>query len=117
MSQENLPTTTGLKVRPFKANDVFLMLDHPFRRKILQSLATGGPKLASELGVGAGFKRHTYLKQFTVLMEGGFIVQKENPQDARKPLYALAPTVVACKTGNTITVDFGCCILRFHEGV
>ncbi|MDB6029421.1 MAG: hypothetical protein JWM68_5644, partial [Verrucomicrobiales bacterium] len=89
---------TGLKIRRWDADEVYLMVNDPMRRRIIRAFANGGWKMALELGVGPGNKRHTLLKHFKVLCKAGILVQKENPNDLRQPLYALVPSVVVCQT-------------------
>ena len=103
----------GLKVRRWDADDVYLMVNDPLRRRIIRALANGGWKMALELGGGPGNRRHTVLKHFKVLCKSGILIQKENQNDLRQPLYALVSSVVVCQTEDAVTVDFGCCLLSF----
>ena len=112
MSHEQLPKTTGLKVRSFDTDAVFAMLNDPVRRRIILSLANGGMKTAEDIGAGTGMRRPTYLKQLRVLCEAGLLVKKENPDHGRKPLFGLAAAVVVCKSDDCMTVDFGRGMLR-----
>jgi hypothetical protein len=107
------PQTTSLKVRRFNSKEVFFLFGHPMRRRILQSLASGKMKTAIDTLPGAGARRHTYLKQFSILCKAGVLIQKENPNDGRRPLYQLAPGVVVCVTTDSFTLDFGGGGIRF----
>jgi hypothetical protein len=69
-------------------------------------------KTSLDLNAASGLKRHTYLKHIALLCEAGLLIQKENQQDRRKPLYALPPSAVTIRTNDSLTVDFGCCLLR-----
>ena len=111
MSQKQ-PIKAGLKKRPFPADDVFLMLHDPFRRRVIRLLAGGEMKTASELGGGTGHSRQAFGKHLQAMCDAGFLVKKENPSDWRKPIFGLAPTVVVCKTGDSSMVDLGCAKLR-----
>jgi hypothetical protein len=113
MPQDHTAKTTGFTVRPFNTDKVFLMVSDPFRRRVIRSLAGGEMKLASDLGSPSGTKRHNQLKHLTALCNAGILVQKENPRDGRKPLFALASSVVVCKGANSLTIGFGRCMLRF----
>ena len=114
MSQKQ-PAKVGLKKRPFPANDVFLMLHDPFRRRVIRSLANGEMKTASELGGGTGLSRQAFAKHLQLMCDTGFIVKKENRSDARKPIFGLAPAVVVCKTEDSTMVNLGCAKLRLER--
>ncbi|MBA4147049.1 MAG: helix-turn-helix transcriptional regulator [Verrucomicrobia bacterium] len=115
MAQEHSPKTIPLKVRRWKTDDVFLMLKDPFRQQILRSLANGEAKTGMELNAASGRTRHTYLKHLTALCKVGLLVKKENQNDRRLLLYGLAPGVSVCNTDDGMTMDFGCCMLRFAQ--
>jgi DNA-binding HxlR family transcriptional regulator len=102
---------TGLATTAFDSDEIFVLLDDEFRRRVLRRLANGD-KTASDLGAGSGMKRHTYFRHLTALCESGVIVQKENPAHGRKPLYSLSSRVVVCQTPNGKTIDVGPC--GFH---
>ncbi len=112
MAQEQLPKNLPLKVRRWKTDEVFLMLKEPFRQQILRSLAGGEAKTAVELNGASGRTRHAYLKHLTALFDVGMLVKKANPDDRRRPLYALAPGVAVRAVEGGTTMDFGCCMLR-----
>ena len=116
MAQEQPTNTTALKIRHFDTDEVFLMINDPFRRAVIRALATGGMKVATDLGWAKGIQRHNKLKHLAALCKAGILVQKENPKDARQPLFGLAPSAVVCQTENVLTVEFGCCMLRFPRG-
>ncbi len=66
-----------------------------------------------DLNSGSGKKRHAYLKDIVALRDAGIIVQLENPNHGRRPLYALGPNVIVCKEEKFITADLGCYVMRF----
>ena len=116
MAQEQPTNTTALKVRHFDADEVFLMISDPFRRAVIRALAHGGMKVAADLGWAKGIGRHNKLKHLAALCKAGMVVQKENPNDRRQPLFGLSPSAVVCRTEKAVTVEFGCCMQRFLKG-
>ncbi len=97
----------GLKIRGLKTDDIFLMVNDPLRRAIIRSLADGSMKVSADLGGPSGGRRHNKLKHIAALCKAGILVQKENPKDARTPLYALSPIVDVRREDNMLIVDFG----------
>jgi hypothetical protein len=114
MPQQQSASTLPSSVRKWKTEEVFLALNHSFRRQIIRSLAIS-MKTALQINAGSGLRRYTSLKQLTLLCEAGIVVQTENAKDRRQPFYALAPGVVVCHGEDYFTVDFGCCMLRFEK--
>jgi hypothetical protein len=102
----------ALNFQQFDADEVFLMIDDPFRRRAIWSLALGEMKVAADL-CGPGRKRHSALKHLAALCKAGIFVQKENPKDARAPFYTLSPKVAVRKEENSLVVGFGRYRLRF----
>ncbi len=113
MGQEIPVPGSALKKRHFNTDKMFRVVNDPCRRHIIRALAVGGMKTAFEINGGSGKKRHAYLKHFTILCKAGVIVRKENPKDARKPLFALSPHATVCRDEKCFTVDFGGCALPF----
>ncbi len=100
MAQEQPTDTTALKIRHFDTDEVFRMINDPFRRAVIRALAAGGMKTASDLGWGPGMRRHNKLKHLAALCKAGILVQKENLKDARQCLFGLSPAAVVCQNGK-----------------
>jgi hypothetical protein len=113
MVEESSVQSIGSNEVPFDADTVFLMINDPVRRSVIHGLAHGQYVVLSTLSAGAGSSRSNYLKHITALCDAGVIVRKENPKNVRQPLFALSPKAVVCKSGDRLTIDFGCYTLRF----
>jgi hypothetical protein len=105
----------------FEEDLVFATLAGRPRRKLLVALANGGPQMAADL-LHAGKGRfpnpnrtcnlEATLKNLKVMVDAGIVLQLENPQDRRRPLYALTPGLTVALNSEHTTVDFGCCMVR-----
>src|SRR4051812_48602755 len=104
MAQE--ANNAGLKSQ-LDTDEIFRMVNDPHRRKIIRSLADGGWKTALDVNAGSGRKRHGSLKHLTVLCNAGLLVKKDNPNDLRQPLFALAPEMTISRSAEVLTVGFG----------
>ena len=96
-----------LKISGLNTDKIFLILNDPLRRAVIRSLADGSMKVSADLGGPSGGRRHNKLKHLAAMCRAGILVQKENPKDARAPLYALNPVVDVRSEDNVLIVDFG----------
>jgi DNA-binding transcriptional ArsR family regulator len=100
---------------PFAWNEDLIfeaLADRP-RRRILVVLAARGPTTASDLTGATNRRLDATLKQLVWLRNAGLVVQKENPGDGRKCLYALAPNVPLTQTEKGKALDFGFLAVRW----
>ena len=51
------------------------------------------------------------LKHLTTLRDAGLLLTAPDPQDKRRTLYRLAPSVPVVKTETGMAIDFGFCVL------
>ena len=92
---------------------VFAALGDPVRRRLLQGLASGKPRTATELKVTANRKLDATLKHLVALRESGLVRTQENPADGRRLLYTLSPDVKVIQSANgRIEMDFDVCVVR-----
>jgi DNA-binding transcriptional ArsR family regulator len=100
---------------PLPANVVFAMLADPARRRLLETLAAGIPRRASQLAPAVSRRLDATLKHLVALRDAGLVVTQDDAKDRRRQLYSLslAITVRAVEGGQEI--DFGCCLLRVRR--
>ena len=108
---------------PGKWNEelIFSVLTSQARRKLLVALATGGTQTGADL-MHAGKARgqcsgrsiflDSTLKNLKVMMKAGIVVRLENPQDRRRPLYALAPWIKVTINIHDTVIDLDVCVAR-----
>lgn len=110
---DTIPTPAPvMPVAVWSEDLIFSALADPVRRKLLFALARGGPQPASKLKAVAGRRLDATLKQLVTLRAAGLLVTTPDPQDGRRMLYALAPSVPVAKTEAGVVIDFGFCRLR-----
>jgi DNA-binding transcriptional ArsR family regulator len=93
-------------------NRTFAALADPVRRRMLETLADGKPRTASQLAISALRTLDATLKQLVWLREAGFLVISIDPTDSRRQLYALAAAILVARTERGLEMDFGCCVVR-----
>lgn len=93
---------------------IYAALGDPRRRRILQCLADGKARTATELKTVAGKRLDATLKHLVALRQSGLVVTLPNAADGRRQLYGLSPHVAVkqTETGGW-EMDFGCCVVRF----
>lgn len=80
---------------------------------MLLSVARNGPMTGENLHHTCGGREISgSLKHLAVMCKSGFIIKQGNPNDKRKPLYALAPAVPLKQTETGVFLDFGFFNLR-----
>ena len=95
------------------ADLVFAALGDPVRRRILQVLADGKPRTATQLKGAANRRLDATLKHLVVLRKSGLVVAQDNPADGRRQLYTLTPMVKVTPTpAGGRELDFGPCVVR-----
>lgn len=95
------------------ADLVFAALGDPTRRRILQALADGRPRTATELKGSANRTLDGTLKHLVALRAGGLVRTQENPADGRRQHYVLSPDVKTTQTApGRWEMDFGLCVVR-----
>jgi DNA-binding transcriptional ArsR family regulator len=113
MPSDTQPPTTAPATGQWKPDLIFSILAEPSRRALLFSLAHGKPKSATDLEGATHRRLDATLKHLAVLDEAGMLVSSPDPQDGRRTLYTLSPSVPVQKTSAGATViDFGFVLLR-----
>ena len=107
MSDPTLPASPNPEIPAWDPDLIFLTLADPARRQLLLALAAGGPQPAADLLGASGKRLDATLKHLISLRAAGLVVQRENPGDGRKYLYALAPNVPVARTEKGVALDFG----------
>ena len=93
-------------------DELFAVLSQSARRRIIQTLANGQGKTATDLRGAAGKRLDATLKDCSALVKAGFLQTAPDPQDGRKMRYTLRPEVPLVKTDKGWEMDFGCCVVR-----
>ena len=92
---------------------IYDALGDPRRRRILQCLADGKPRTATDLKGATGKRLDATLKHLVALRQAGLIVSLPNAVDGRRQLYGLSPHVPVKRTeAGGWEMDFGCCLVR-----
>lgn len=80
---------------------------------MLFALAHGKPSAATNLQGATHRRLDATLKHLAVLDEAGMLVSSPDPQDGRRTLYTLSPSVPVTKTPEGgIMIDFGFVMVR-----
>lgn len=82
------------------------------RRRILQALADGQPRVAKQLASIASRRISATLKHLVVLRDAGLILSRQDPQDGHRQQYILGPGIPVTRTERGLAMDFGCCLVR-----
>ena len=93
---------------------IFAALGDPVRRRILQALADGQPRVAKDLASGVARRISATIKHLAVLRGAGLIVARENPQDGHRQHYVLGAGITVTRTERGLEMDFGCCLVRIQ---
>lgn len=109
MPDAKIPPVADSNGRAWNQDVIYSVLNHPFRRHLLLSLAQKGPLPARQLG---GRRLGTTLKHLVLMIEAELVMKCPNPNDGRQPIYALTPAVPVVKTDSGVQLDFGFCIVR-----
>jgi DNA-binding transcriptional ArsR family regulator len=112
MSDTSLPANTNPDGPIWDEDLIYETLANRARRRLLISLAAGGPQPAADLTGASGKRLDATLKHLISLRAAKLVVQQENPRDGRKYLYALAPNVPVTKTEQGAVLDFGFVTVR-----
>ena len=107
--QPPAPTPTSPR---WDADTVFAMLADPARRRTLFAIARGGPQVATTLKSSAGKQLDATLKHLTALKNAGMVTTSPDPKDGRRTLYGLSPKMMAVRSADGTSLDFGCCVVR-----
>jgi DNA-binding transcriptional ArsR family regulator len=119
----SIPKSAALEKAKFDEDLTYSALANRARRKLLVALASGGAKTADDLRqIGKGRAKYKggtshqhldstvwHLKQ---MVDAGMVVQRDNHQDGRKPLYALSPDVKFTLSEGEFVFDFGFWVMR-----
>ena len=120
MSNTEIPGSPGSDGTSVCSRDAILAACvEPQRRKLLFALAAGGEQTGADL-LNYGKQRvrrdhnrlDSALRHLAMMLESGVIVKKTNPQDGRRPLYALPPWTKVSVTPSATEIDFRTCVLR-----
>lgn len=106
------PTLPAPPPQVIPADTVYAALGDPTRRRLLQILAHGQGLTATALAGNVSKRLDATLKHLVALRGAGLVVTAENPQDGRRLLYRLAPTIPVTKTATGWEMDFGYCLVR-----
>jgi hypothetical protein len=122
MSNASFPSFAMSEIPKCDPELTFLALKSPARLKLVGALAGRGPQIGADLksfgrghGPSSGHRifLDSTLKNLKQMVAAGIVVQLENPQDRRRPLYALTPLAKVTRGADETTVDFGFCFVRF----
>lgn len=91
--------------------DIMKSLSDETRLRVVQLLLEG-PKVAGALGELLGVDATLLSHHLRVLRETGLI---ERERQGRQLVYRVAASVLRRRRGNTL--DFGCCTLKFEDGL
>ena len=95
------------------ADLIYAALGDPRRRRILQVLADGQPRTATQLAPVVGKRLDATLKHLVALRKAGLLLMAPDQNDARRQAYALTPHVAVTGTAaDGWELDFGCCLVR-----
>jgi hypothetical protein len=64
---------------------------------------------------GNGSCRDASLKHLTTLRGSGLIIAQPDPQDGRRQIYSLPPSVTVRSVADGLEIDFGCCVLQLRH--
>lgn len=106
------PTIPAPPPQVIPADTVYAALGDPTRRRILQILAHGKAHTATVLAGNVGKRLDATLKHLVALRGAGLVITEPNPQDGRRQLYRLAPSIPVTKTDQGWEMDFGYCLVR-----
>ena len=99
--------------QPVSEDVIYNALSYSARRRLLQVLADGKGRTASQLSTPGTKARDTTLKNLIVMRDAGLLHTAPNPDDGRRMLYLLNPAIKITKTETGMEMDFGCCVMRF----
>ncbi len=107
----SLPTVP-VTPRIIPADTVYAALNDSCRSAVLAALFDGqsrnGPALAGAIGRSFDNTR----KHLDALVKSGLLVAGRDPQDNRRQIYPLAPSVKVAESPEGRTMDFGYCVMR-----
>ena len=106
------PTLPAPPPQVISADTVYAALGDPTRRRLLEILAHGQAHTATSLAVHVGKRLDATLKHLVTLRAAGLVVTADNPDDGRRLLYRLTPTIPVTKTATGWEMDFGYCLVR-----
>lgn len=106
------PTIPAPPPKVISADTVYAALGDPTRRRLLQILADGQGRTATTLAGNVGKRLDATLKHLVALRGAGLVITAENPQDGRRLLYHLSPSIPVKKTDTGWEMDFGYCLVR-----
>jgi DNA-binding transcriptional ArsR family regulator len=106
------PTLPAPPPQVIPADTVYAALGDPTRRRILQILVSGKGLTATTLAGNVGKRLDATLKHLVALRGAGLVITADNPQDGRRLLYHLAPSIPVTKTEHGWELDFGYCLVR-----
>jgi DNA-binding transcriptional ArsR family regulator len=112
MPDAALPLVPVPNVSSWDADAIFQILADPARRRMLLALAGGGSLCATNLKVHAHLRLDATLKHLVAMRAAGLLAVKPDPQDGRRMLYSLMPSVPVVTTPAGRAIDFGFCLLR-----
>ena len=112
MPNRSRPPTPPANATGPNPDIIFATLGDPVRRRILQALADGQPRVAKQLAGVASRRISATIKHLAVLRDAGLIVAQENPQDGHRQHYVLAAGIAVTRTERGLEMDFDCCLVR-----
>lgn len=112
MPNRSSPPTPPANATGPNPDVIFATLGDPVRRRILQALADGQPRMAKQLAGVASRRISATIKHLNVLRDSGLIVAQRNPQDGHRQHYVLGPGTPVTRTERGLEMDFDCCVVR-----
>lgn len=112
MPDAALPLVPVPNISSWDADAIYKILADPARRRMLTALTGGGSLCATSLKGHARLRLDATLKHLVLMRAAGLLAVKPDPQDGRRMLYSLMPSVPVATTPTGRTVDFGFCLLR-----
>lgn len=82
------------------------------RRVLLAALVDGQGKAASQVAPLVGRTQDAAMKHLTEMREAGLVQMSRDPNDNRRQLYFLTPSVKVIPRESGVDLDFGCCVWR-----
>ena len=91
-----------------------LAVGNPVRWRVLQMLATEGPKSVTDLAVRTNRLQHSMTKHMQVLRAAGAVVMVAGTDGDRRKLFHALPPGCLRDGANGKEIDYGVCVLRLR---
>ena len=115
MPKRSRPPTAPANATGPNPDFIFGALGDPVRRRILQALAGGTPRTASQLASIVARRISATLKHLVVLRDAGLITINPNPADGHRNEYLLSAGIPVTRTEKGLEMDFDCCVVRVRQ--